>query len=651
MSRWRKEVMNKFTNQPYSLFLVNDPDLLLDDEVILQQLQDQHFEIVRFEDSILLRYLFETELVKKMENSCKIILVTNDYSKAVFPFDFLQKGLSIEISIRELFPKFSAPIVRLIDKEDFDALYTVHSQYQGSSSNQETTEFVVNQVYKLAYKLIESEPDFYKMLLEIHYDKKELPLVIQQFLIEKIVNKPLLKNLPVKDMLISKSYFYRYVEEQWKLLLNDLSQIQNGVILEEMALYHTHPLTNSDVRRLMNDLFTEGFLQKGNFNSSLKLPKWMESGIEKNEQEVDNKKCEHLNKKIVENLSSASRYKDWIKLMGLVGEYSHIVHSSKDEVENKRLNSLLNEVNQLFEVWMLQKYKTLPSLPPSPLPKMVHHIPHFISSKRKQEEKVALLVMDGMGFAQWKKIKHYLVDRGLSFEENGVFAWVPTLTSVSRQAIFSGSSPSVFSNYLHTTSKEEKYWKMFWENQGTLKQYVSFQKGLGKQTYNKSDIFAFNRPNIKIYGAVIDIIDKIMHGAIQGEKSLMSELDLWLNSNYLHQLLSDLQRENFTVYLTADHGNTESIGNGRLSEGVLVEQKGERVRIYSDQTLLNAAKEKLESISWNNIGLPDDYHVLLSKYGQAFVNKGDRVVSHGGISIEEVIVPIVKVIAAEVDHS
>ncbi|GAE27483.1 hypothetical protein JCM9140_3631 [Halalkalibacter wakoensis JCM 9140] len=304
----------------------------------------------------------------------------------------------------------------------------------------------------------------------------------------------------------------------------------------------------------------------------------------------------------------------------------------------------MNGINQYFEEWMLEKYKTLPSLPPYPLPKMVHHIPHFISSKHN-DEKVALLVMDGMGFAQWKKIRQHLLEKGLSFEENGVFAWVPTLTSVSRQAIFSGSMPSVFANYLDTTRKEEKHWKNFWENHGVVKQYVSFQKGLGKQTYDKSEIVPFNRPNIKVYGAVIDIIDKIMHGAIQGEKSLMSELDLWLQTNYLFQLLCDLQRENFTVYLTADHGNTESVGSGRLSEGVLVEQKGERARIYSDQLLLSAAKEKIESIPWNNIGLPADYNVLLAKYGQAFVNKGEQVVSHGGISIEEVIVPFVKVLS------
>ena len=48
-------------------------------------------------------------------------------------------------------------------------------------------------------------------------------------------------------------------------------------------------------------------------------------------------------------------------------------------------------------------------------------------------------------------------------------------------------------------------------------------------------------------------------------------------------------------------------------------------------------------MGWNNAGLPENYNVLLSQYGQAFVQKGEEIVTHGGISIEEVVVPFIKV--------
>jgi hypothetical protein len=178
-----------------------------------------------------------------------------------------------------------------------------------------------------------------------------------------------------------------------------------------------------------------------------------------------------------------------------------------------------------------------------------------------------------------------------------------------------------------------------------LKQYVSYQKGLGKDRYKKEEIAAFRRPSIKIYGAVIDSIDRFIHGAVQGEKSLMSELQLWLHTDYLAQLLADLHDAKFTIYITSDHGNTESVGIGRISEGVLAEQKGERVRIYDDVVLWQDAAKKINGIPWQGAGLPKDYYALLAPYGQAFVHKNERIVSHGSISIEEVIVPFIRVIA------
>src|SRR5699024_10996079 len=105
----------------------------------------------------------------------------------------------------------------------------------------------------------------------------------------------------------------------------------------------------------------------------------------------------------------------------------------------------------------------------------------------------------------------------------------------------------------------------------------------------------------------------------------------------------DLINHRFTIYLTSDHGNTNASGIGRVSEGVLVDQKGERVRVYSDETIYEDSVAHLPGTKWSNIGLPEQYYVLLAPYGQAFTPKGWRTVTHGGISIEEVIVPFIKV--------
>ncbi|WP_044893681.1 BREX-3 system phosphatase PglZ [Bacillus alveayuensis] len=645
MKTWRDEIIQKFVNQSYSLLLVNDPDFLLNDEKILQRLRENEYEVIHFNDSIFIRHLYESQFREKVEqDQLKLLFFSNKENHVYFPYDFLQNGYHIDLKISELFPKFSPGIVKQLDKEDFDILYTVHKQYQGSSSDKETLEYIVKHVYKIVHELIDSEVELYKLLLSIHYEKKQLPLIVQQFLIEKLSGKNVFEGIPIKRLLTSSTYFFQYIEKQWSSFVHQLMEWKEGSILEESPLYLAHPFSNPDVRRLMNDLFAEGYIRKVKTNVSYSFPTWMKYGVEVDEDGSLYEKIQHLHGKILEQFTSASRYKDWINIMELMAEYKCTVLDTNKQEYEREVNVLFRQVNEMFEKWMMEGYRSLTSLPPLPKPKMVHHIAQFLASKRGQNEKIALLVLDGMSYVQWKKIKYYLTNKGFSFEENGVFAWVPTLTSVSRQAIFAGNFPSVFSQSINTTAKEENYWKTFWENSGLLKQYVSYQKGLGKEAYKKEGIAAFKRPNIKVYGAVIDIIDQFIHGAVQGEKSLMSELQLWLKTDYLAQLLTDLHREKFTIYITSDHGNTESVGIGRISEGVLVEQKGERVRVYTDTILFKDAAEKIGGIPWTGVGLPKDYHALLAHYGQAFVNKNERIISHGSISIEEVIVPLVKVI-------
>lgn len=640
MLGWRKHIIDKIQFQQAPIILVLDKDNLLNDEFVLKELQSQGFDAIRFEDSITFRFLYEQQYRTNMSERQLLIYVNED---VVFPYEFQRKALSIKVSLQTLFPKFSANIIRQVDREDLDVLYTVHQQYRGTSSERETLEYIIKHVYKIPYEMIDSEAGLYKILLSIHYQTKQLPNIVQDYLIEKWLRVPALKSLPLKQIIKSQTFFYHFIERSWQDLVKQCLQMEQEQINDAFFMYESSPLANNDVRRLMNDLFLEGKLSKvKGVTIPDAVPEWMRMGIEEvsNKEKVDTQ-LKYLRDKIVNCLSSATQYKDWFHINDLIAELKVALIKNNSHVV--KVEKILKDVNSKFIHWMFNQYHTLTSLPPYPKPKLVHHIPHVMSKNRQGDEKIALLVLDGMNFVQWRMVQSFLKEKDFLFEEQQVYAWVPTLTSVSRQAIFSGNIPITFGKTIQTTTAEERLWKSFWENQGVLKQYVTYQKGLGNENYERNNIKALKQRSTKIYGAVIDVIDRFTHHAVLGEKSITSNITIWLQTNYLVNLLSDLTDAGFSIYLTSDHGNTDATGVGRISEGVLVEQKGERVRIYNDMTLYEDAASKLPVQKWPSIGLPENYHVLLAEYGQAFVPKSQSIVTHGGASIEEVIVPFVKV--------
>lgn len=100
----------------------------------------------------------------------------------------------------------------------------------------------------------------------------------------------------------------------------------------------------------------------------------------------------------------------------------------------------------------------------------------------------------------------------------------------------------------------------------------------------------------------------------------------------------------FDVWLTSDHGNRESVDIGSPAEGAIAEIRSEGVRVYQSEDLRSRVAEKFATaIKWEPVGLPVDYLPLVASESTAFVQNGARIVGHGGISLEEVIVPLIRI--------
>jgi hypothetical protein len=639
VKNWRDIVLESFKEPLFHLMLVSDPDGLLADEVIISSLQDKGIEIVKYKDHATFRYLYERYYRDHLHD--KYLLVhLDEKSFDHLPYDLLQEGHQIELKVSKLFPHFSTSIVQQLDSHTLDALYPASKQVQGSLSTQETIDFVLRKVFKLAYDTVDNKEEFIRLLVEKHESILYMPAVLEDFLYDYFRNASFLQQISVKKLITSRTSFYEYLQNEWKTFIKSLNE-SYGISREthDNNFYHQHhPFESKDMQYMLNRLFAEGKIQPVSDVDIRRLPKWTHQGVNADRLEDTKKRVGILVQQLEEKLNERLTYKQWLEIIQLYSESKYL--NDKFGLNITEVTDIELTMEMKFESWMLKEYRALSSLPYFHAPVMSHHIPHFL--RIQESKKKAIIVLDGMSFIQWKQIRSYLNDL-YQYEEHGVFAWVPTITSVSRQSIFTGEIPFYFADTINTTRKEPSAWQLFWEQQSISKLHITYEKGLGQGTYHRENINALQRSNTKIAGIVIDTIDRFMHGAIQGHRGMIAEIDVWLKNGYLYQLIKDLIQAGFDIYLTSDHGNKESIGTGRINEGVLAETRGERVRIYKNESLRNQAAINYSSISWPNIGLSRDRYMLMARSGEAFINKGEQVVSHGGISIEEVIVPFIHI--------
>lgn len=628
---WSEELTTFFPSKG-SLYIVTDEYDLFKREAVLQVFAQKEITLHTYQDPIVFRYQYETYFRHEDHKSRPTWIVTiaaNQFNQ--LPYDILYNAIRLSISWESLFPSLDPSVVQYCPDEVISLLYVASSNQLKQLNYNESIDFILAKGYQLGTRIISNESDLLKAA--IHYYSKNseaLPSLFFQRLEQNIKKSNPLLSTETLAVFQSKGHLTHFLNKQWQRYFQDFSKRSQEQMVESKSNYDYSYFNDPIVRQTLTDYITPIPI-----TNKVEVEKWMMAGlIMESKPSID---AEVL---FNQDFKRFSRL-EWANLASQIGEnhYNYLNNGTLPAKWNMQVQTL----NEHFEKWMLKEYLNLRTLPVVPKPKMVHQIPHFLA--RKIDSKIALIVMDGMNFTQWHMIKQHLVNDGWAFEEDAVFSWIPSVTSVSRQSIFSGLEPRQFADTIHSTRKEKTYWLQFWEQAGFTRQNVAYENSLGLEVYKQSLLAYMQFPSIRIYGAVIDVIDQFMHGAVQGNQTMFSELSTWLSTNYLNQFIADLVDQDYDVYITSDHGNVECLGAGRIHEGVLVNTKGERTRIYQSENIRNQThlSYKESTILWNHSGLPKDYNVLLAKDNYAFVPKNDKIVTHGGIHFEEVIVPFVKV--------
>jgi hypothetical protein len=571
---WRDQILTEFTPQIARLTLVPDPDNLLSEEGVLQAILQRGFEIITFENAIAFRYFYESQYRPRQERGeakdLVVLVKAEEQALRNLPYDLLYKGRQLAFSLGNIFPNLSYTVVNALDRSDFDALYQAQTQHnlKNTLGDNATKDFVLRYVFDIDPQLIKQPSDLLLILLRRHYRSQRLPAILDEHFIQKLKERKLFPTWFSDAMVSDRQAFFTFLQEQWSdFVRRQLTPLRQTAESQGTYAVQTKiPFDNRDIRVYIDNLFSEGYLQPVSVDdfplTSVKeqSKSWLAVGLRIDPVVQRQQRLQ----KLIESVESSkprndAKYQEWLKFAQTWAELLVLWHQ---ETTSNPLSimflTLQEKVDNAFLTWVSSRYGSLYNQSTTS-PVMVHQIPRFLTRwyESKNTKKIALIVIDGLAFDQWLILRNVLLTKcpQFKFHEEAAFAWIPTITSVSRQAIFAGKPPIYFANSLETTAKEELFWTQFWADQGIIKPQVAYTKGLGEPGSLLEVEKVVSHPKLKVVGLVVDKVDKIMHGMQLGTAGMHNQVRQWAETGFMAELLNLLVSKGFQVFLTSDHGN------------------------------------------------------------------------------------------------
>lgn len=288
----------------------------------------------------------------------------------------------------------------------------------------------------------------------------------------------------------------------------------------------------------------------------------------------------------------------------------------------------INQANTAFQDALQASYPQTKNASAVKKPRIVSKILDYLHFNFR-EKKIALIVVDGMALWQYELLKNRLP--GTKHEEV-IYSWLPSITQLSRQAIFRGDIP--LTDYRQGPTSEERLWKMYWTEKGCHAFEVVYQ-------HEKIDFS--NIDSVTKLAIVFKDLDNKMHSSTDYADLLMLTKN-WMDRSKIAQVVEDLLSKKFTVFLTSDHGNIQAKGWRSLQgrEKLGANKSGSR----SQRHIEYAEQWLSDEFMANNPEMEDsvvkEAQALYFKNDLSFSNE-ETLVTHGGAHLLEVLIPFIEI--------
>lgn len=375
-------------------------------------------------------------------------------------------------------------------------------------------------------------------------------------------------------------------------------------------------------------------------------------------------------RKIAMDMAMVNTHEEWAELYKKLLYWELQLEDIEDIGMTEILESQKNEANVQFGKFIEKQYPQWFDNSKS-APVMSHTLfREKIMPELSKEQPTLLIVVDNLRYDQWKAFEPIINNYYKKASEIPFYSILPTATQYARNAIFSGLMPSDMEK-LHP-----QYWRNDTDEGGKNMFEAEFLesqlKRLGlshlKVEYHKitnlkngkkiAENFKSQKDN-DLTVVVYNFVDMLSHSKTEmdvvkelasNDKAYRSLTLSWFKNSPLLEIIQQAQQLGFKLIITTDHG-TINVKNpskiiGDRDTSLNLRYKTGRSLTYQDKDVMAVKNPKtihLPSMSMNSsfvfakgdlfLAYPNNYNHYVSYYRNSY--------QHGGISLEEMVIPFV----------
>lgn len=371
---------------------------------------------------------------------------------------------------------------------------------------------------------------------------------------------------------------------------------------------------------------------------------------------------------IADMINNAGTLEDWMEIYRKL-VYWEIELQSADNAMMEMLKMQMTEANKCFAKYIQHNYEDWFACPEQRPVLSPDLFKSYVFPRIDKGEKLFFIVIDNFRYDQWKVIQP-LLNEFFNVEDEKMYCSIlPTATQYARNAIFGGLMPLQIQEMFTDlwVAEDESEGKNQMEDQLIKSQLQRFRKryAFSYHKINESDYceklincisqFTHNELNVLVIN-FIDMLShsrtesKMMRELVNGEAAYLSLTQSWFRHSPVRELFRQIARIGYRVIVTTDHGTVNVNHPIRV---IGDKNTNVNLRYKVGKSMSYNKKEVYEVLQPKRVGLPllnlsstyifargNDYFVYPNNYNH-YVNYYQNTFQHGGISLEEMLIPII----------